>query len=129
MKRIVTIALLMALSASMPGLAAKPPSSDPLKVPLVALFMFPEGGSFCEVLFLPGDIRILSGGNSELIRSVGPRNATVFAAKTEEIEQIRFIVELLIRLNGLSLSPDDFFDQSAGTYDCTNEKLFALLDQ
>lgn len=36
------------------------------------------------------------------------------------------LLEFLIRINGLDLTPDDFRDQITGEFVCTNEKLFSL---
>ena len=94
--------------------------------PLTAVFADQNGSTYCSFL----DLR--NGG--KFYADVGNRTIIFFNTGSVSTDIVgynladprRRAVEMLIRINNLPLTPDDFRDPITGEWNCTNERLLSL---
>jgi len=127
MKKYIVILAAFLVLAGAYSLAAKPDGTPEASAPLQVVFHDTDLNT-CTFMYLPGSasfqfsqpeerIRVITGGGSQTLAT---GLTTVEEGKTR-------LVEFMIRIGALPLTPDDFRDPATGEFDCTNEKLFSLL--
>jgi hypothetical protein len=129
MKKYIGLFAALAVLAGAYALAAKPIGTPEAKAPLLAIF-WNTNPSSCSFRHLTGSIYFRDTGQDgldiEMVR-LGSTEVTVVDSVSTTDDVKPRLLEYLIRVNGLPLTPDDFRDPTTGEFDCTNDKLLSLL--
>ena len=111
----------------MAALAVKPPSAGDTALPLVTVFQSFDASS-CNFWYLPGAVLFFtSSAGTQTVDMVAAGVTSTIAFSVSFDDRKRILLDLLIRVNGLNLTPDDFVDPANGDFDCSHEKLLSLL--
>jgi hypothetical protein len=110
--------------------------------PLHVLFANPEP-ELCRFFYVPSLVPVFEAPyqdpvTGEIVPGVWVirfgAKSSMTALRNREVEIVNSmdaantrLLEFMIKIGGLDLTPSDFRDVSTGEYECTNDKLFSLL--